>query len=134
MTFRYRYYREIGCLYTCGKGKVSLQDFIDYHLSIKIENPRPTLLILADYRELDASDLSAADVEKIKASALRKVETKYEKVKEATVVSDFLMWGLTRQYDGVFYSETYDLHVFTDIYEARNWLGLDPETVLKIEE
>jgi len=131
--FRYKYFPETGCLYTVGKGKVSLQEFLDYHLSIKIDNPQATLRILADYRDLDPSDLKTSDIENIKASALNKVEHKYEKVREATVVSDLLTWGLSRQYDGSYYSELYELQVFTDIKAARNWLGLAPETVLIID-
>ena len=133
MPFRYRYFPEKGCLYTVGKGKVSLQEFLDYHLSIQIDNPKPVLRILADYRELDPSDLKTSDIEKLKESALNKVEAKYAKVREATVVSDLLTWGLSRQYDGSYYSELYDLQVFTDIDEARSWLELPPETVLKFD-
>jgi hypothetical protein len=132
MPFRYRYFPEIGCLYTVGKGRVSLQEFLEYHLSIQIDNPNPILRILSDYRELDPSDLKTSDIEKLKESAMNKVETKYEKVREATVVSDLLTWGLSRQYDGSHYSDLYELQVFTDIDEARNWLELDPSTVLTI--
>ena len=132
MPFRYRYFPETGCLYTVGEGRVSLQEFLEYHLSIQIDNPKPILRILADYRELDPSDLKTNDIEKLKESAMNKVETKYEKVREATVVSDLLTWGLSRQYDGSHYSELYELQVFTDIDEARNWLELDPATVLTI--
>lgn len=133
MPFRYRYFPEMGCLYTVGKGRVTLQEFLDYHRSIRIDNPRRTLRILADYRELEPSDLKTSDIENIKASALHKIENRYEKVREATVVSDPLTWGLSRQYDGSYYSELYELQVFTDIDEARRWLGLDPETVLRID-
>jgi hypothetical protein len=122
----------MGCLYTVGKGRVTLQEFLDYHRSIRIDNPRRNLRILADYRELEPSDLKTSDIENIKASALNKIENRYEKVMEATVVSDPLTWGLSRQYDGSYYSELYELQVFTDIDEARRWLGLDPETVLMI--
>jgi len=132
MPFRYRYFPEMGCLYTVGKGRVTLQEFLDYHRSIRIDNPRRTLRILADYRELEPSDLKTSDIENIKASALNKIENRYAKVREATVVSDPLTWGLSRQYDGSYYSELYELQVFTDIDEARSWLGLDPETVLMI--
>ena len=132
MPFRYRYFPETGCLYTVGEGRVSLQEFLEYHLSIQIDNPKPILRILADYRELDPSDLKTNDIEKLKESAMNKVKTKYEKVREATVVSDLLTWGLSRQYDGSHYSELYELQVFTDIDEARNWLELDPATVLTI--
>ena len=132
MPFHYRYFPETGCLYTVGEGRVSLQEFLEYHLSIQIDNPKPILRILADYRELDPSDLKTTDIEKLKESAMNKVETKYEKVREATVVSDLLTWGLSRQYDGSHYSELYELQVFTDIDEARNWLELDPATVLPI--
>ena len=132
MPFRYRYFPETGCLYTVGEGRVSLQEFLEYHLSIQIDNPKPILRILADYRELDPSDLKTTDIEKLKESAMNKVKTKYEKVREATVVSDLLTWGLSRQYDGSHYSELYELQVFTDIDEARNWLELDPATVLTI--
>ena len=132
MPFHYRYFPETGCLYTVGEGRVSLQEFLEYHLSIQIDNPKPILRILADYRELDPSDLKTTDIEKLKESAMNKVETKYEKVREATVVSDLLTWGLSRQYDGSHYSELYELQVFTDIDEARNWLELDPATVLTI--
>lgn len=89
--------------------------------------------ILSDYRQLDPSDLQASDVDEMKMSALRRVEGKYEKVREAAVVSDFLSRGLSRQYDGMHYSETYELNVFTDIDEAKTWLGLDPETDLAVD-
>jgi len=134
MPFRYKYLQEIGCLYTVGKGEVSLQEFLDYHRSIRIENPHPTLKILSDYRELDPSGLKASDIEKMKKSALKNVELKYKEVREAAVVSDFLTWGLSRQYDGTFYSEAYELQVFNDIEEAKNWLGLDAATVLALDE
>lgn len=133
MQFRYRYLPEIGCLYTVGKGKVSLQEFLDYHRSIKIHDPKPILRILSDYRELDPSDLKTSDIQEIKASALKKIEKKYAHVREATVVSNPLTWGLSRQYDGSYYSELYELQVFTDIDEARNWLGIDPATALTID-
>ena len=133
MTFRYTYFPEINCLCTVGTGRVSLEAFLDYHRSIKIDNPPSTLRILSDYRQLDPSDLQASDVDEMKMSALRRVEGKYEKVREAAVVSDFLSWGLSRQYDGMHYTETYELNVFTDIDEAKVWLGLDPEADLAVD-
>ena len=133
MPFRYKYFPELNCLCTVGSGRVSLQEFLAYHLSITIDNPQSTLLILSDYRELDPSELQAPDIDKIKESALRKIDKKYQKVREASVVSDFLTWGLSRQYDGVYYSDTYELNVFTDIDEARTWLGVDPDVVLDVK-
>jgi hypothetical protein len=85
------------------------------------------LRILADYRELDPSDLSTSDIEQIRESALRKIEDKFTSIKEATVVADTLAYGLTRMFDGVFHSDKYELNVFTDIRKAGQWLGLAPE-------
>ena len=67
-------------------------------------------------------------IEQIRKSALRKIEDKFTSVKEATVVANKLAYGLTRMFDGVFHSEKYELNIFTDIREARQWLGLASET------
>jgi len=127
MPFQYQYHAATNCLHVIGRGRVSLQEFLDYHRTVKIPDPRPDLRILADYRELDPSDLSTSDIEQIRESALRKIEGKFTSVKEATVVSDTLAYGLTRMFDGVFHSDKYELNVFTDIREAEQWLGLAPE-------
>ena len=127
MPFQYHYHAATNCLHVIGRGRVSLQEFLDYHRTVKIPDPKPDLRILADYRELDPSDLSTSDIEQIRESALRKIEDKFTSVKEATVVSDTLAYGLTRMFDGVFHSDKYELNVFTDIREAEQWLGLAPE-------
>ncbi|MBC2734894.1 MAG: hypothetical protein HF981_11115 [Desulfobacteraceae bacterium] len=127
MPFQYQYHAATNCLHVIGRGRASLQDFLDYHRTVKIIDPKPDLRILADYRELDPSDLSTSDIEQIRESALRKIEDKFTSVKEATVVADTLAYGLTRMFDGVFHSEKYELNVFTDIREAEQWLGLTPE-------
>ena len=127
MPFQYQYHAATNCLHVIGRGRVSLQEFLDYHRTVKIPDPKPDLRILADYRELDPSDLSTSDIEQIRESALRKIEDKFTSVKEATVVSDTLAYGLTRMFDGVFHSDKYELNVFTDIREAEQWLGLAPE-------
>lgn len=44
-------------------------------------NSKPDLLILADYRELAPSGLSASDIEPIRERALRKIEDKFTSVK-----------------------------------------------------
>lgn len=130
MPFQFQYLSASNCLHVIGRGRVSLQEFLDYHRSVKIPDPKPDLLILADYRELDPSDLSTPDIEQIRESALRKIEDKFTSVKEATVVANTLAYGLTRMFDGVFHSEKYELNIFTDIREARLWLGLASETRL----
>jgi hypothetical protein len=124
MPFQFQYLAASNCLHVIGRGRVSLQEFLDYHRSVNISDPKPNLLILADYRELDPSGLSASDIEQIRESALRKIEDKYTSAKEATVVADTLAYGLTRMFDAVFHSEKYELNIFTDIDEARQWLGL----------
>jgi len=99
-------------------------DFLEYHRNITIPNPPPILLILSDYRQLDASDLTTSDIEEIRTSALSRTENKYEAVKEALVVSDGLVFGLSRMFDGVVHSDKYEAGVFTDMDEAKSWLGL----------
>ena len=128
MPFQYQYHPATNCLHVIGRGRVSLQEFLDYHRTVKIPDPKPDLRILADYRELDPSDLSTSDIERMRESALRKIEGKFTRIKEATVVADTLAYGLTRMFDGVFHSEKYELNVFTDIHEAEQWLGLAPDT------
>jgi len=130
MPLKFNYFADSNCLFVIGTGRVSLQEFLEYHGSAKIPNPQPNLLILADYRGIDPSDLTASDIEQIRDSALSKVEGKFETVKEATVVADTLAYGLTRMFDGVVYSEKYELNIFTDLDEAKRWLGLAPETSL----
>jgi len=117
----------LNCLHTVGKGKVLLQEFLDYHRSIDIPDPPANLLILSDYRKLDPSGLTSADIEQIRINALGRTDNKYESVKEAIVVSDRLGFGLSRMYDGLIYSEKYEVNVFTDVNEARQWLGLELE-------
>ena len=124
MPIEFHYIDDLNCLHTVGKGKVRLQEFLDYHRSINIPDPPANLLILSDYRELDPTGLTSADIEQIRINALGRTDNKYESVKEAIVVSDRLGFGLSRMYDGVVYSEKYDVNVLTDINEAREWLGL----------
>ena len=128
MPFQFQYLAASNCLHVIGRGRVSLQEFLDYHRTVKIPDPKPDLLILADYRALDPSGLSTSDIEQIRKSALRKIGDKFTSVKEATVVANKLAYGLTRMFDGVFHSEKYELNIFTDIREARQWLGLASET------
>jgi hypothetical protein len=130
MPIQFEYIDEIHCLHIVAKGKVSLQEFFEFHRSITITTPPPTLLILSDHRELDPSGLTASDIESIKADALSRTEYKYGVVRQAFVVSDSLTFGLSRMYDGLVYSEKYQVHVFTDINEAKSWLGLEAETCL----
>jgi hypothetical protein len=124
MPIQFDYIAELNCLHAIGKGRLGRQDFLAYHRNITISNPPPTLLILSDYRELDASDLTTSDIEEIRTSALSRTENKYSAVKEALVVSDALVFGLSRMYDGVIHSENYEAGVFTDMNDAKRWLGL----------
>lgn len=130
MPIQFEYIDEINCLYVVGIGSVSLQEFLEFHRSITIAAPPRTLLILCDYRELDSSGLTTSDLEKIKADALSRTEYKYGKVMQAFVVSDTLTFGLSRMFDGLVFSEKYQVRVFTDINEAKRWIGLEPDTRL----
>jgi len=132
MPFQYQYLADVNCLVEVGSGRVSLQDFLDYHRELKINNPLPALRILADYRDADLSDLSTDDIQQIRLSALKKLEGKYDTAKEAIVVSNELAFGLSRMFDGLVYSENYELDVFTDIRKAKAWLGLDPDLSLEL--
>ena len=127
MPIQFKYIAESHCLFTIGRGKVSLEEFLAYHRKINITDPPPNLLILSDYRELDPAGLTASDIEEIKTSALSRTENKYTSVKEAFVVSDTLAYGLSRMFDGVIHSEKYQVNVFTDINDAKDWLGLERE-------
>lgn len=127
MPIEFRYIEELGCLHTIGRGRVLLKDFLEYHRAIDIADPPPHLLILSDYRELDPSRLSASDIEQIRINAMGRTENKYKSIKEAMVVSESLTFGLSRMYDGVVYSEKYEINVFNDIDEAKAWLGLETE-------
>ncbi len=131
MPIEFRYIEELGCLHSIGRGRVSLKEFLDLHRNVYIANPPAQLLILSDYRELDSSGLSSSDIEQIRANAIRRTENKYKFVKEAIVVSEILTYGLSRMYDGVVYSEKYEVNVFTDINEAKVWLGLEADTFSK---
>lgn len=132
MSIRFKYFSELNCLSIVGEGRVSLEAFLEYYRTVKTDNTRPTLRILSDYRQLDPVDLKLSDIEEMKKRAMNKVAAKYENVREAAVVSDYLTWGLSRQYDGVYHSETYEFNVFTDIKEAKIWLGLDAEAELDL--
>jgi hypothetical protein len=134
MPFDYTYNAESNCLYAKGVGQATLQDFLDYHQTLKIKDAQPTLSILSDYRELDPSGLTASDIERIRMSALIKIKGKFRKVKEAIVVSSALAYGLARMFDALIYAETYELNVFMDIGEAKAWLGLGHDTVLKLPQ
>jgi len=124
MPIQFEYRADLNCLHAVGEGRLSRQDFLDYHRNITITDPPPTLLILSDYRKLDASGLTTSDIEEIRTSALSRTENKYEAVKEALVVSDGLVFGLSRMFDGVVHSDKYEAGVFTDMDEAKSWLGL----------
>ncbi len=134
MPFQYQYIADANCLVVVGSGRVSLQEFLDYHRELRIKNAQSALRILADYRKLDPSDLSTDDIQQIRLSALKKIEGKFDALKEAIVVSGELAFGLSRMFDGLVYAENYDLNVFTDIREAKAWLGLDPDTPLALSE
>ena len=127
MPFRYQYFADINCLYTVGTGKVAAKDFLKYHRTLKIDAAGRTLCILADYRDLDPSGLSTDDIEQIRMSALGRMAGRFDALKEAIVVSGSLAYGLSRMFDGVIYSENYEMNVFTDIGEAKAWLGLEPD-------
>jgi hypothetical protein len=124
MPIQFEYRADMHCLHAIGEGRLNRQDFLEYHRNITISDPPPILLILSDYRKLDASGLTTSDIEEIRTSALSRTENKYEIVKEALVVSDGLGFGLSRMFDGVVHSDKYEAGVFTDMDEAKNWLGL----------
>lgn len=134
MPIQFKYVAEQNCLCVVGKGRTSLREFLEYHAAVRIPDPRPSLLILADYRELDPSGLSISDIEEIRASALRRTENRFEAIKEAIVVSDGLTYGLSRMFDGVLHSERYEVNVFTDLNDARDWLGLTPQAFANMQE
>jgi len=132
MPIQFQYIDDLKCLYVLAKGKVSLQKFLEFHRSITITDPPPTLLILCEYSELDSSGLTTSELEKIKADALNRTEYKYGMIKHAFVVSDTLTFGLSRMFDGLVFSEKYQVCVFTDINEAKRWLGLEPDICLDL--
>lgn len=124
MPIQFEYRADMHCLHAIGEGRLNRQDFLEYHRNITIADPPPILLILSDYRKLDASDLTTSDIEEIRTSALSRTENKYEAVKEALVVADGLGFGLSRMFDGVMHSDKYEAGVFTDMNTAKSWLGL----------
>ena len=132
MPIQFEYLDDLNCLYVIGKGRAGLQDFLNFHRSITIPTPPPVLLILCDYRELDASGLTTSDLESIKADALRRTESMYGMVRQVFLVSDTLTFGLSRMFDGLLFSEKYQVRVFTNINEAKRWLGLEPDIHLDI--
>jgi hypothetical protein len=134
MPIQFRYIDDLKCLYVVAKGKVGLQEFLEFHRSIAITNPPPTLLILCDYRELDPAGLTTSDLEKMKVDALRRTEYKYGLVKQALVVTDTLTFGLSRMFDGLVFSKKYQVSVFTDINEAKRWLGMEPDIRLDLDQ
>ena len=127
MPIEFSYIEELGCLHTIARGKVLLEDFLNYHRTVAIANPPEQLLILSDYREMDPSGLSSSDIEQIRTNTLARTDHKYRSVKEAIVVSETLAYGLSRMYDGVVYSEKFEINVFSDINEAKAWLGLESD-------
>lgn len=134
MPIQFQYIAALHCLYTVAKGKVSLREFLEYHRSVAITDPPPILLIFSDYRELDPAGLTTSDIEKIKVDALHRTEYKYGLVKQAFVVTDTLTFGLSRMFDGLVFSKKYQVSVFTDINEAKRWLGMEPDIRLDLDQ
>ncbi len=96
MPIQFQYIAALHCLYTVAKGKVSLQEFLEYHRSVAITDPPPILLIFSDYRELDPAGLTTSDIEKIKIDALRRTEYKYGLVKQALCCNGYInVWPVT---------------------------------------
>ena len=126
MPIRSVYDWELKCRFTVGRGKLRPEDFVDFLKSDTAADRVTQSRVLSDYRKVDFSELSSSDIETIKSFALGIIR-KVEKVKEAIVVSDKLSYGLVRIYEGIVYSEKYEIRVFTDFDEAKRWLGFKPE-------
>ena len=120
---RSSYDPQLQCLTIIGEGKLQIQDFMDLIEKFEVD-PRPkNLLVKTDYRNADVSALSKDNIEVLKRCILGLVEN-YETVREAIVVTAPLTFGLSRMYQSVLHSEKYDIRVFTDMDEARDWLGM----------
>ena len=72
--------------------------------------------------------MAGTHINAVGADAAGKEELEPSILKEAIVVADRLSYGLSRMFDGVVYSEKYEVNVFTDIHDAREWLGLKPDS------
>jgi hypothetical protein len=121
MSFSYQIDCDRGIVFTSYFGRLTDRDIVG-HLNGLRSDPRfqPHFRQLTDTRVVDRVDITT--------NAIRRIADENPfgpDAKRALVARDPLIYGLTRMYEGLVDSNGEETRVFTDMLEARAWLGID---------
>jgi len=106
------------------KGEVTPDEIIDsMEASMKHPDYRPGMASLIDLREL-VSDSSSADIREFGEFLIAHADA-VEGMRAAVVVSRAVDYGMTRMLQAIAESPQFNIALFYDIDEARQWLGVE---------
>ena len=111
-------------IYTIAEGVVRLEDIILYFKSAASLFLQPGYRVFADYSGVDLK-LSSKDIHKMAQIRKRILNVdSQDKINIAVYCKKDLIFGVGRMYRALLGEEQYNVMIFRDKKEAKNWLGI----------
>jgi hypothetical protein len=128
MPITYRFDASLNVLFVEMHGIITDEDLLQYAktATTDTEIPRPYHELI-DLREVQVPEASTDSLRRV-AATFRDAERAPEGVKIAFVASSDAAYGIARMYQAFRTDSPAAFHVFREMGEARNWLGLPPES------
>ncbi len=125
MALSYNFYKEFNLVVLTGSGRVSAQEFKEYVIEVLCGDTRITedYLELVDLRAVEVMDVTEGLAQDVAAS--RNLKKRPVPSKLAFVAIDDAVFGACRQYEAIVQHYISVTHVFRDIDEAKEWLGIE---------
>ncbi len=127
MPISYRFDGSLNVLFAEMRGVITDEDVLQYAKAATTDAEIPRIHHeLIDLREVEVPKASTDSLRRV-AATFRDAERAPEGVKIAFVASTDATYGLARMYQAFRAGSQAAFHVFREMDEAREWLGLPPE-------
>ncbi len=116
---------DLGFIHTTCSGKITLDDILKHLASLeKSLKTGPRWCRLIDMRAVELYEMTGKDVSRLAQTAVKAFE-RMGIVKSAVVAESNLVYGMIRMFE-IHLGPDYDgFHVFRNMAQAREWLGVD---------
>jgi hypothetical protein len=128
MPITYRFDASLNVLFVEMHGVLTDEDLFQYAKAATTDTAVPRVCHeLIDVREVQVPEASTDSLRRV-AATFRDAERAAEGVKIAFVASSDVAYGIARMYQAFRTGSQASFHVFREMGEARDWLGLPPES------
>lgn len=127
MPITYAFHPDIGLVRTRFTGVVTSDEFVDlYHTMLHDADFVPGSNELADLRELESLDVSAAALRTVESVTRERYAGTDEAFRTAVIAPRDQAYGIARMYEAFAEQGPENVRVCRTLEEALKWLGLEP--------